>query len=96
MYHLINYKSHYCHSHVHTPFNNLYSFHNGLLCKNPGKVCLLALTKLIYEAVDIHIVNNIYVTNVTTIAYTTLALRSTRSFLQQRVPYDVTSGPLIR
>ena len=28
----------YCHSLLHTPFNNLYSTHNCLLCKNPGNV----------------------------------------------------------
>ena len=26
----------YCHSLFHTPFDNLYSIHNCLLCKNPG------------------------------------------------------------
>ena len=31
----------YCHSLLHTPFNNLYSIHNCLLCENPGYECPL-------------------------------------------------------
>ena len=34
----------YCHSLFYTLFNNLYSIHNCLLCKNPGNVSPLVTT----------------------------------------------------
>ena len=48
----------YCHSLFHIPFNNLYSIHNCLLCKNPGNESIwsLKIKSLIHKAVDTDIV----------------------------------------
>ena len=47
----------YCHSLFHAPFNNLYSIHNCLLCRNPGNESALVtkMKSLIYEAVNTYI-----------------------------------------
>ena len=57
----------YCHLLFHTPFNNLHSIHNFLLCKNPGNESPLVIKneKLNREAVNIynvmHTVHKMYI-----------------------------------